>query len=69
MIPSPDPDMRPRVDSSVKVLAALAVVSALLALLQRTSYALLPGEAGDFLDGLTVGLTFGVVGGWFRSRG
>jgi xanthine/uracil permease len=56
-----DPSARRPLETSEKVLAAAAVITLIIALLQLTSVAPLPHWLDDFVGGMAVGLLFGVV--------
>lgn len=51
------------------VLAAMSAVAVVVALLQLTSWALLPADKTDSLAGVATGMVLGTVIMWFSMRG
>lgn len=62
------PATRAPVHTRLKALIVLAILTVLLAVLQRTPLALLPHRTDDFVGGLAVGFAASALIGWLMSR-
>lgn len=57
-----------RAPLGAKGLIVVAIVAGLIAVLQRTSLALLPHGMDDFIGGLAAGLAVSALFAWYMSR-